>query len=167
MLAYVFSTLFVILSIPFKQHNLNLDKTIGYQVKSVWHSISKMYNSFAEEYNLTFTMALVLLSLDDEEGMPSTQIGPSVGLEPRSLTRLLKKMEDEDLITKKPSKTDKRQVYIILTENGIEKKKIARDRVTKFNKEIKQSISKEELDVFDSVLKRIKSIANKNYENEQ
>lgn len=112
-------------------------------------------------------MALVLLSLDDDEGMPSTQIGPSVGLEPRSLTRLLKKMEDEDLITKKPSKADKRQVYILLTENGIEKKKIARERISNFNKQIKQSISKEELEVFNSVLKRIKSIAIKNYEKEQ
>ena len=146
---------------------MNLDKTIGYQIKSVWHSISKMYNSFAEEYGLTFTMALVLLNLDDDDGMPSTQIGPSVGLEPRSLTRLLKKMEDEDLITKKPSKEDKRQVYILLTENGIEKKKIARERISNFNKQIRQSISKSELEVFDSVLKRVKSIAINNYEKEQ
>ena len=146
---------------------MDLDKTIGYQIKSVWQSISKMYNSFAEEYDLTFTMALVLLNLDDDEGMPSTQIGPSVGLEPRSLTRLLKKMEDDNLIEKKPSKTDKRQVYILLTSNGIEKKKIARERISNFNKQVKEKISKEDLETFDSVLKRIKSIAKLNIEKDQ
>ena len=143
---------------------MKLDKTIGYQIKSVWHNISKMYNKFAEDHQLTFTMALVLLQLETNEGLPSTQIGPSVGLEARSLTRLLKRMEDEGLVEKSPSKEDKRLVYISLTEKGKEKRQIAKARINDFDKQIQESIGKDELAIFANVLKKIKTISKLNLE---
>ena len=141
---------------------MDLNETLGYQIKSVWHSISKMYNQFAEEYGLTFTMALVLLSLDSEEGMPSTHIGPTVGLEPRSLTRLLKRMEGQDLIKKKQSKEDKRQVFIQLTPNGIKQRKIAKAKIILFNEAVRKEISAADLEGFNRVLGKIKILAKSN-----
>ncbi len=56
--------------------------------------------------NLVAPCRLDLLSLlsHGDDGTPATKIAPQMGLEPRSLTRLLKSMEDQKLIVRKADK---------------------------------------------------------------
>ena len=44
-----------------------------------------------------------LLSIDPEKGTPSTALGPKMGMEATSLSRILKTMEEKGLITRKPN----------------------------------------------------------------
>ncbi|RMG83213.1 MAG: hypothetical protein D6707_01480 [Bacteroidetes bacterium] len=71
-------------------HNKN--KTLDFYVKQAWHSIYKMYNAVGEEYGITQAEGLVLLNIP-KEGIPVTQIGPEVGIESTSLSRMLNKLE--------------------------------------------------------------------------
>ena len=77
------------------------DQTIDYLFRSTWLAINKMYNEEAAKFNSTISVGFTLLSIDTEKGTPSTALGPKMGIESTSLTRTLKNMEDQGLITKK------------------------------------------------------------------
>ena len=102
---------------------------IDYNIKSTWHSIARMYNQYAVKHNITTSMAFVLLIIDTTEGSPATKIAPLMGMESRSLTRILKSMESKKLIIRKRDATDGRLVKIFLTDLGKKKKEIAKKKV--------------------------------------
>jgi len=77
-----------------------------------------MYNQQAMKYNGTMSIGFALLNIHSEEGTPATKIAPLMGLEARSLTRLLKSMDEKGLIYREADKTDKRSVRIYLTREG-------------------------------------------------
>ena len=67
----------------------------------------KMYNQVAARNGTTQATGLVLLGIN-KEGTPSTSIAPSLGMEATSLSRVLKTLEDNDLIYRKKDKKDKK-----------------------------------------------------------
>lgn len=77
---------------------------VDYYIRMCWHKLSRMYNNKAVDYNLTNSTGYILMIIE-KEGTPSTQLGPKMGMEPTSLSRTLKSMEDDGLIYRKPSKT--------------------------------------------------------------
>ncbi len=92
-----------------------------------------------------------LLSIDPEEGTPSTSLGPRMGMEATSLSRTLKSMEERGLIIRKPNPDDGRGVLIYLTDFGKEKREYSKDRVLQFNEAIKNKISEDKLNNFFEV----------------
>lgn len=138
--------------------------TICYSIKASWHMISRMYNSYAIHQDISISTAYILLNLSMEKGVPSTQIGPLLGMESRSLTRTLKSMEEEGLVRRHHDTKDKRLVYIYLTDKGREKRRVATAVVKQFNKAIYHEISAGEMDTFLRVLDKINDIAENNHD---
>jgi len=131
------------------------EETVDYNVKVCWHAISRMYNTQAAQYGITTSIGFVLLNINPEEGTPATKIAPLLGLESRSLTRILKSMEEDGFIYREADKQDKRSVRIFLTKQGLEKKEIARQTVRHFNKKVQEQIPEEQLQTFFKVISRI------------
>ena len=102
------------------------EETVDHNLRTAWHAIARMYNQQAQKYDATMSMGFVLLNINSEEGTPATKIAPMMGLEARSLTRLLKSMEEKGLIYRESDKNDKRSVRILLTKEGRDKKEKAR-----------------------------------------
>lgn len=93
------------------------DKTIDYMLRTTWLAVNKMYNEEAAKFGTTMATGFTLLSIDQEEGTPpSTSLGPIMGMEATSLSRILKRMEELNLIVRKPNPNDGRGVLIYLTE---------------------------------------------------
>jgi DNA-binding MarR family transcriptional regulator len=139
------------------------EETVDFNIKYSWHLISRMYNTEAQSHGITTAIGFVLLNIDQEKGTPATKIAPLLGMEPRSLTRMLKSLEERKLIYRKNDKEDKRMVRIFLTEEGKGKREIAKLTVRHFNNFIKISIPESDLEIFFKVLKKI----NHMIENEQ
>ncbi|MDX5347351.1 MAG: MarR family transcriptional regulator [Hymenobacteraceae bacterium] len=131
------------------------EETVDYNIKKCWHAISRMYNVQAAKHDITTSIGFVLLNIDLEEGTPATKIAPLLGLEARSLTRILKSMEEKGLIYKVPDDRDKRLVRIFLTEKGQQKREVSRQTVRHFNKRVNEEISQDKLEVFFDVITRI------------
>ena len=100
-----------------------------------------MYNEEASQFGSTMATGFALLSIDPENGTPSTSLGPKMGMEPTSLSRTLKTMEEKGLIKRKPNPEDGRGVLIYLTEFGREKRAYSREKVLTFNETIKNNVS--------------------------
>ena len=145
------------------------EETVDHNIKMAWHAIARMYNQQAVHYDATMSMGFVLLNINSEEGTPATKIAPLMGLEARSLTRLLKSMEEKGLIYREADKFDKRSVRIRLTREGKAKKEKAREKVLRFNEVIRKEIPMAKLQVFFEVLQNITHMIEKNsiYDNEQ
>jgi MarR family transcriptional regulator, organic hydroperoxide resistance regulator len=134
------------------------EETVDYHIKTAWHSIARMYNQQALQYDATMSMGFVLLNINSEEGTPATKIAPLMGLEARSLTRLLKSMEEKKLIYREADKNDKRSVRIRVTNEGREKKERARETVVRFNEFVRDEIPADKLAIFFDVLQKINLI---------
>lgn len=128
---------------------------VGFDIRVTWLKILKMYNPLAQKYGLTAPMGFALLNINEEHGNSSTKIAPLLGMEPRSLTRMLKKLEEEEMIERKPDPKDGRAVRIFLTDKGKESKATAMKFVRGFNADIADRVSKENLEIFFDVLERI------------
>ena len=141
-----------------------MDKTfsIDHQLRATWQAVAKLYNEQAAKHDSTMATAFVLLNIDYENGTPSTALGPLMGMEPTSLSRILKTMEDKGAISREKNPNDGRSVIIKLTDFGKEMRKISRESVIIFNTIIKEHVSNEELEAFFKVTSTInKLIADK------
>ncbi|MFI1745515.1 MarR family winged helix-turn-helix transcriptional regulator [Thalassobellus sediminis] len=144
------------------------DKTIDYVLRTTWLSVQKMYNEEAATIDSTMATGFTLLSIDPEKGTPSTALGPKMGMEATSLTRILKTMEKNKLIERHPNPEDGRGVIIRLTDFGREKRDFSRDKVLIFNDAIKKNVSEEQLNHFYEVAEVINDmVSNKKIYNQK
>ncbi len=134
------------------------EETVDYPIKSAWHAISRMYNQQAAEEGFTTAIGFVLININSKEGTPATKIAPLIGLETRSLTRMLKTMEEQGLIYKKADPVDKRSVRMFLTEEGKRKKEISVQSVKRFNELVRAALTEEELASFFGVISKIQKV---------
>jgi DNA-binding MarR family transcriptional regulator len=91
--------------------------------------------------------------------MPATKIAPLMGLEARSLTRMLKTMEEKKLIYRVPDLIDKRSVRIYLTDLGKQKKELSRASVLLFNNRVREVVPESKLKIFFEVMNEINQLA--------
>ena len=134
------------------------DITIDYVLRATWQAVTKMYNEEAKKVDSTMAMGFTLLSIDPKTGTPSTALGPKMGMEATSLSRILKNMENLGLIVRKPNPLDGRGVLIHLTEFGLTKREVSKEVVLSFNNVIKENISPEKLSVFFEVMSTINQL---------
>jgi len=138
------------------------EQTVDYHIKVVWHAISRMYNQGGAAKGITASSGFVLLNIDIEKGTPATKIAPLLGMEARSLTRMLKSMEENGLIYRKRDALDKRSVRIMLTEEGKTKRDFSRKAVIYFNEKVNEQIPQEKRQTFFEVMATLNKIIEEN-----
>lgn len=137
--------------------NTKAEDLVDFNIRHAWHKISRMYNQKAKAFDITMSIGFILLIVD-KEGTPSTQLGPRMGMEPTSLSRTLRSMEDKGLIYRKADDIDKRKVFIFLTPKGVEMRREAREGVLSFNEKIVSTISPKKMKTFFEVMETIDDI---------
>lgn len=134
------------------------DKTIDYILRATWQSVARMYNEEASKFEGSMAIGFALLSIDKDEGTPSSFISNRMGMEATSLTRTLKTLEEKGLIIRKKNPNDGRGVLIYLTQQGKEKRELSKSTVLKFNEIIKKNIPEEKLNHFMEVAEIINDL---------
>ena len=142
--------------------NITRIDPVEYSLRTSWQSIKMMYQEEATKYGHTYAIGFALLSIDPKKGTSSTSIAPIMGLEANSLSRLLKTMEINKLIIRKPNPNDGRGVIILLTKEGLKKRDITKNKVIKFNRIIKENITKKDLTILLEATKKIKKLISAN-----
>jgi len=133
-------------------------ETFDSALRSTWNLVSRMYNKEASKFDSTMATGFALLSID-AEGTPSTTLGPKMGMESTSLSRLLNAMEERNLIYRTQNPDDGRSILVHLTAYGKEKRDDSKDVVLHFNKIIEESLSPEKITTFFEVINSIKEKA--------
>jgi DNA-binding MarR family transcriptional regulator len=133
-------------------------ETFDFQIRKSWIGLSKMYNELVAPYGITVSVGFALLNIDVQKGTPSTALGPKMGMESTSLSRVLKSMEKQGLIVREPNSNDRRSVMIKLTESGKEKRNHSRKAVLGFNEKVRESIGRDRAKEFFSTLEEITAV---------
>ena len=130
-------------------------ETFDSALRSTWQLVSRMYNKEASKFDSTMATGFALLSIDPD-GTPSTTLGPKMGMESTSLSRLLSTMEQRKLIYRTQNPNDGRSILIHLTSFGKEKRDDSKAVVLHFNKKIEDSLNAEKINIFFEVMNCIK-----------
>jgi DNA-binding MarR family transcriptional regulator len=134
------------------------EKTIDYILRATWQAVARLYNEEASKFDGSMAIGFALLSIDKEDGTPSTSISTRMGMEATSFSRTLKTLEEKGLIIRKKNPNDGRGVLIYLTDFGKEKRAQSKETVIKFNETIRKSIPEEKLHNFIEVAEVINEL---------
>lgn len=106
---------------------LHIESQLCFRLYKLNKSITKLYAPLLKDAGLTYPQYLVMLVLWQEE-KPKTikEIGSILELDSGTLSPLLKRMENQDLIKRTRSIKDERSVSIELTAHGKEIKNKAK-----------------------------------------
>lgn len=97
---------------------LKLSNQVCFPVYMLAKEIVSRYRPFLEELGVTYPQYLVLLVLWEEDGQTVSQIGEKLHLDSGTLTPLLKRMEQKQIIVRTRNSADERSVIITLTSQG-------------------------------------------------
>jgi len=134
---------------------MNIRETFDFQIRSTLFSMMRMYNLMVQDKGITQGIGYTLVIIP-KEGIPATSIAPIMGMGSSSLVRLLKSMENQDLIFRKADENDRRVTKIFLTTKGVELRKEIKKMVVSFNEKVMAHISEEEQQAYHKVSETIK-----------
>ena len=105
---------------------LKLENQICFPFYAISRLMTRAYQPFLDELEITYPQYLVLLVLWEEDQLPVNDIATKLILNTNTVTPLLKRMETQGLLKRKRSKEDERKVLVALTAKGEKLKRKAR-----------------------------------------
>jgi DNA-binding MarR family transcriptional regulator len=97
---------------------LYLENQLCFPLYAASRLTTKLYTPFLEDLGITYPQYLVLLVLWETDAQTVTEIGTRLALESNTLTPLLKRLEQKELLTRSRSSKDERAVLVTLTASG-------------------------------------------------
>jgi len=117
---------------------LKLDNQLCFALYVCSKEIIKKYKPLLDPLGLTYTSYITLLALWEEDNINVKDLGEKLYLDSGTLTPILKKLEASNLVHRKRTVTDERNVYISLTKEGFSLK----ERASTVPKELVCSMAK-------------------------
>ena len=130
---------------------LKLSNQLCFPLYALSRKVTSHYLPLLEKIGLTYPQYLVMLVLWEEGSLSVKELGAKLMLDSGTLSPLLKKMEERNLVTRQRQKEDERVVLISLTEAGENLK----EKAAEIPEEIKCSLqlSYQELDQMRALAK--------------
>ncbi|MCX2837820.1 MarR family transcriptional regulator [Salinimicrobium sp. MT39] len=97
---------------------LKLENQLCFPVYAASRLITREYQPFLDRLEITYPQYLVLMVLWETNGLTVNDIARKLLLNTNTITPLLKRMEQQALITRERSKKDERKVLVKLTSKG-------------------------------------------------
>lgn len=108
-----------------------------------------------KDTGLTLGQPKVLDYLKDHDGASQKEIAAGCLIEAGSLTSILNRMEEKDLIERKMLNGNRRTFHIFMTESGKKNQKLVEEAFKKIEKTALNGISEEEQKLFMDIFCRI------------
>lgn len=135
-----------------EQHNLK--EQLCFSLYNAQRQVNRYYsNKVFKKYNLTYPQFLVLTILWDESPVNVKKVVTELALDTGTVSPLLKRMEQVDLIKRERSEVDQREVFIHLTD----KSEMIRPELSNASKKVAtaSSLSKEEVKELNRLLGKV------------
>jgi DNA-binding MarR family transcriptional regulator len=129
---------------------LKLSNQLCFPLYALSRKMTSHYLPLLDKIGLTYPQYLVMLVLWEEDAVSVKELGHKLMLDSGTLSPMLKKLEDRELVVRKRLKEDERVVIITLTESGKKLKENAAD----IPEQIRCS-----LEVSDKELRDLKALA--------
>ena len=132
-----------------------MDDSFHYMSMINHMTIQKKLMEQLKDTGLTLGQPKVLDYLKDHDGVSQKEIAAGCLIEAGSLTSILNRMEEKDLIERKMLNGNRRTFHIFMTETGKKNQKLVEEAFKKIEKNALNSISEEEQKLFMEIFCRI------------
>jgi len=102
---------------PTNDHQI-LENQLCFPLYAASRLVTRLYQPLLEQYKLTYTQYIVLMILWQDDGLSVKKIGEKALLNSNTLTPLLKRMQQAQLLERIKNQSDERQIDIKLTAKG-------------------------------------------------
>lgn len=97
-----------------------LDNALCFKIYSSSRILNRLYQSLLEELNLTYPQYVVMMAMWDDKRISFKELRKKLMLETGTLTPIIKKLEKMDLVKRVRNEEDERNIFIELTQSGID-----------------------------------------------
>ena len=123
----------------------------------------EMNGAFEEETGISYTKLEILYQISQTANMCQQDIQQKLGIDAASITRHLKKLEEDKLITRIKDQENKRFLRIALTQDGQNQLKKLIAEKNQYEEQIFANLSLEQIEVLEGTFHQIsRNITNKN-----
>jgi len=126
---------------------LKLENQLCFPVYAASRLITREYKPHLEKLEITYPQYLVLMILWEKDKLPVNDIAKKLILNTNTITPLLKRMEQQNLVKRERSKDDERKVIVCLTKKG----KLLEKRASSIPEELAQQLLSGVLKVDDLI----------------
>lgn len=133
--------------------HLKLENQLCFPVYAASRLIIREYQPFLDRLGITYPQYLVLMVLWEHNNLPVNDIAKKLILNTNTITPLLKRMEQQGLISRNRSGEDERKVLVQLTEQG----KLLQEKAALIPEELVKRLSASKLNP-DELLKLKESL---------
>jgi len=132
-----------------------MDDSFHYMSMINHMTVQKKLMEQLKDTGLTLGQPKVLDYLKDHDGVSQKEIAAGCLIEAGSLTSILNRMEEKDLIERKMLNGNRRTFHIFMTESGKKNQKLVEEAFEKIEKTALNGISEEEQKLFMEIFYRI------------
>lgn len=97
---------------------LMLKNQLCHPLYSAANALQRAYKRLLEPLDVTYPQYLILMALWEQDGVNLQAIGEATYFDSGTLTPLVQKLKDKQLIELKPMKEDRRNKLVVLTRKG-------------------------------------------------
>lgn len=101
---------------------LKLEKQLCFPLYACARETIKLYTPHLDKLGLTYTQYITMMVLWEHKSLTAKELGRILYLDSGTLTPLLKKLEAKNLLTRRRSEMDERNLVVTITEAGEELK---------------------------------------------
>ena len=101
-----------------KYDGLKLSKQLCFPLYACARETIKLYTPHLDRLGLTYTQYITMMVLWERRSLTAKELGRILYLDSGTLTPLLKKLEAKNLLTRKRSEADERNLIVTITEAG-------------------------------------------------
>lgn len=112
-------------------------------------------NDFLDEVGVPRGQAAALMVIANEGGMTQTQLATALCIQGATVTTMLQRMEESELVHRERDSNDNRLVRVYLTEYGRTKTEEILGRLKELQARISRGIPQEDLDHMRSLVERM------------
>lgn len=134
-----------------------LDLILGFHLRMANVAIYQDYTAAMGDLGLTQKQFAVLELIAANPKVSQIDIANQLSMDRATMMALVNRLESRNLIERKPSSTDRRRQELLLTHDGVEVLKQARNIQEQHELRFTSRFSAEELEIFVDGLKRIYS----------
>lgn len=97
---------------------LKLSNQLCFPLYACARETIKLYTPYLDKLGLTYTQYITMMVLWERKSLTAKELGRLLYLDSGTLTPLLKKLEVKNLLTRKRSETDERNLIVTITPEG-------------------------------------------------
>ncbi|WP_367986537.1 MarR family winged helix-turn-helix transcriptional regulator [Vibrio sp. NTOU-M3] len=100
------------------EEHQKLENQLCFPLYAASRLVTRLYQPLLEQHRLTYPQYIILLILWQQDGITVGEIGKQALLNSNTLTPILKRMEQAELVMRQRDEDDERKMLIFLTDSG-------------------------------------------------